>query len=64
MSENRGPFFFIAENKTKNLPYRYWKIHAKSVKRSVVFYVAFQGSKDSEPETSIYDMFLSNWRKF
>lgn len=67
MSENRGPFFFIAENKTKNLAYKYWKIYAKSVKRSVVFCVVFQGSKNSvkrKPETSVYDMLLSNLRRF
>ena len=67
MSENKATFFFIAENKTKNVAQKYWKIHAKSVKRSAVFCVAFQDSKDSVkkgPETTVYDMFLSNWRGF
>ena len=66
MSVNKATFFLIAESKTK-LAQKHRNIHAKSVKRSVVFCIVFQGSKNSvkrKPETSVYDMLLSNLRRF
>ena len=38
ISENKATLFFIGEHKTKSLTQKQWKIHAKSIERSVVHF--------------------------
>ena len=56
--------YFIGENKTKTI--MHGRLMSNQLKK-VLCTVSFQESRDlmkEEPETNVYDMFLSYWRRF
>ena len=61
ISENNVTFF-IPKSNMKTLVLTQQKIHTKSIERSEYNYVALQvsgNSRKEEPETRVYNMFLS-----
>ena len=57
--------FFIGENKTKPSRRNSEKPKPNQPKEFLCIYVSFQESWDSikeEPETNVFDLFLSSWR--
>ena len=56
--------YFIGENKTKTI--MHGRLMSNQLKK-VLCTVSFQESRDlmkEKPETNVYDMFLSYWRRF
>ena len=57
--------YFIEENKTKTITHG--RLMSNQLKKVLCTDISFQESRDlmkEEPETNVYDMFLSYWRRF
>ena len=57
--------YFIGENKTKTITHG--RLMSNQLKKVLCTDVSFQESRDlmkEEPETNVYDMFLSYWSRF